>query len=122
MTLAFELAALRRLADPGVAFADAGEWADRVGVVAGEAPDRAVEFASREGLTPDFVSGRTGEAEGLGVLGRQYPTDRHVLVGTSDEHRAAARSFDWEYLDVESAAAEADWRLAAADDRWRSDR
>lgn len=98
--------------------ADAGSWSTRVGVVSA-APDRAEAFVSRVGLEPAFVASLRGEADGLAVPRRQYPTARHVLVGATDPARRAARSLGWEYLDHETAAAEAGWRLAAEADRWR---
>jgi hypothetical protein len=121
MTLAFEFEALQRLADPRGALEAAEEWTASLGIVSEEAPDRAAAFSAREGLAPDFVSTVTGEAEGLVVLRRQYPTARHVLVGTTEVARRQARQLGWEFEDVEAAAEAAGWRLAAADDRWRSD-
>ena len=118
-TVAFEPAALRRLADPAGAVADARSWAAHVGVAA-ETPDRAATAASQMGVTPEYVASVDGESDGLAVVKRQYPADRYVFVGTTDADRRAARSLDWEYLDAETAAARAGWRLAEADDRWRA--
>ena len=119
-TVAFEPAALQRLADPRQAVADADTWAAHVGVAA-RTPDRAADVASRLGVEPDFVASVEGESDGLDVVHRQYPADRYVLLGTTDADRRAARRFDWEYLDVETAAERAGWTLAEDDDRWRAD-
>lgn len=118
-TVAFAPAALRRLADPRRAVSDAGSWAAHVGVAA-RTPDRAAADASRIGVALDFVASVDGESDGLAVVRRQYPAERYVFVGTADADRRAARALDWEYLDVETAAREAGWTLAEADDRWRA--
>lgn len=118
-TIAFEQAALRRLADPPGAVANARSWAAHVGVAAGS-PDRAAAVTSRIGVTPDFVASVEGESDGLAVVKRQYPADRYVFVETTDADRRAARSLDWEYSDVETAAERAGWTLAEADDRSRA--
>lgn len=122
LTLVFELSALRRLADPAAALADARTWATHVGAVFDESPERITEFAARADIRLDFATAATGESGGLGVLRQQYPTWRHVVVGTADEHRAAAREHGWEYIDLGAAAEKAGWELAAADDRWRESR
>lgn len=120
MTLVFELVALERLADPRVAVEEARTWAAHVGAVSDEAPERISRVAVREGFRLDFATTATGESGGLGVLRQQYPTWRHLVVGTADEHRTAARSHGWEYLDIEEAAGKAGWDLAATNGRWRS--
>lgn len=119
MTLVFELDALRQLAEPRQAVEDARSWAAHVGAVSDTDPERISAFASRWDFRLDFATTATGQAAGLGVLRQQYPTWRHVVVGTSDEDRSAARSHGWEYLDLAEAAEKAGWDLAA-DAGWRS--
>lgn len=121
LTLAFELGALRRLAAPAAAVADARSWAARVGVVSVEAPERVRPFAERAGFVPDFVGSATGETDGLAVVRRQYPAARHVLVGAGGVDAAAVRSLGWEYVDVAEAADAAGWSLAEREGRWRAD-
>ena len=119
-TLAFELDALRRLADPGAALAAADAWTVAVGV-ASEDPSEAAAFARRVEARPDFVASVTGESDGLAVVKRQYPAPRHVLVGATDADRRSARSLGWEYVALEDAAAKAEWELAASSGRWSAD-
>lgn len=122
LTLVFELEALQQLADPASALEDARSWAVHVGAVSDETPERISSLASREGFELDFAAEATGETGGLAVLRQQYPTWRHVVIGTSDGDREAARSHGWEYLDLGEAAVEAGWDLAAAERRWRDTR
>lgn len=122
MTLAFALEALGRLADPDDAVRDARRWAAHVGVVSDEAPGRARAVADRVGVAPDFTGSVTGEADGLAVVRRQYPADRHVFVGTAAADEEAAGRLGWEYLDVAESARAAGWSLAESDGRWRAER
>lgn len=117
MTLAFDLAALRRLADPASAVAEAERWSSHVGVVADD-PERVWEVLDRTGV--DFVTDRDDETGGLAVAGRQFPAPRHVFVGTTDADARYASSAGWEYVDVADAAEASGWTLAAAEGRWRS--
>lgn len=111
MTLAFTLAALRRLADPADAVSDAGRWSAGVGVVADDR-DALDAYLEREGVAPDFVSGEKGVVGGLVAVRQRVRTDRHVVVGTSDDARSAAEAVGWEYVDVGEAASKAGWPLA----------
>lgn len=119
LTLVFKLGALERLADPAAAFGDAEQWTAVLGLVSDDAPERLSRAADRLNVSPDVLSAAGGQTGGLAVIRQQYPSDRHVFVGTSDEDRRLAESLGWEYLAVEDAAEAADWPLADADDRWR---
>jgi hypothetical protein len=112
MTLAFELSALEALADPGDVFAEAREWSEYVGVVSAEPTYVVTNFTRKRRIRQDFFSGPKGKGESLASVKRQFDTDRHVFVGTSEEDRALADEHGWEYLPVEEAAAAAGWPLA----------
>ncbi|WP_411965824.1 hypothetical protein [Haloferax sp. YSMS24] len=116
MTLAFELEALKRLANPNEAFADARTWTEYVGVVSEKPTYVVTNFTRKERIRQDFFSGPRGVAESLDNVMRQFDTDRHVYIGTTDDDRALAEEADWEYLSVEDAADAAGWALASDDD------
>ncbi|WP_254823397.1 DUF7124 domain-containing protein [Haloglomus halophilum] len=111
MTLAFELAALKRLAEPDAVFSDARTWSKYVGVVSEEPTYVVTNFTRKNRIRQDFFSGPRGREESLENVKRQFDTDRHVFVGTSDEDAALADQVDWEYLPVEQAADAAGWEL-----------
>lgn len=113
MTLAFELAALRELADPGAAFADARQWTAYVGVVSDEPTYVVTNFTRKRRIRQDFFSGPKGREESLESVQEQFDTERHVFVGVDEEDRALAEAVGWEYQTVEDAAAAADWDLAS---------
>ncbi|WP_191967152.1 MULTISPECIES: hypothetical protein [Haloferax] len=116
MTLAFELEALKRLAEPSAAFADARTWTKYVGVVSEKPTYVVTNFTRKERIRQDFFSGPRGVKESLENVMGQFDTDRHVFVGTTDEDRSLAEQTDWEYLPVEEAAAAAEWPLAGDDE------
>ncbi|WP_416841223.1 hypothetical protein [Haloferax sp. DFSO52] len=116
MTLAFELEALKQLANPNAAFADARTWTKYVGVVSEKPTYVVTNFTRKERIRQDFFSGPRGVEESLENVMRQFDTDRHVFIGTTDEDRKLAEQADWEYLPVEEAAAAAGWVLADDDD------
>jgi hypothetical protein len=111
MTLAFELAALKRLAEPDAVFSDARTWSKYVGVVSEEPTYVVTNFTRKNRIRQDFFSGPRGREESLENVKRQFDTDRHVFVGTDDEDAALADQVDWEYLPVEQAADAAGWEL-----------
>jgi hypothetical protein len=111
MTLAFELAALKALSDPTAAFSDARQWTKYVGVVSEQPTYVVTNYTRKHRIRQDFFSGPRGVVESLENVKRQFDTDRHVYVGTTEEDRAAAEETDWEYLPVEQAATAADWPL-----------
>jgi hypothetical protein len=111
MTLAFELAALQRLAEPDAVFTDARRWTEYVGVVSEEPTYVVTNFTREHRIRQDFFSGPRGREDSLESVGEQFRTDRHVFVGTEEADRELAERVDWEYLDVEAAAEAADWAL-----------
>lgn len=113
MTLAFELEALRALASPSTAFADAREWSQYVGVVSEEPTYVVTNFTRKKRVRQDFFSGPRGVVESLESVRSQFETDRHVFVGTTDADAEIAAEVGWEYLPIEDAAAAAGWDLAA---------
>ena len=116
MTLAFELAALQSLAEPDAVFTDARGWTKYVGVVSEKPTYVVTNFTRKHRVRQDFFSGPRGVRESLENVKRQFDTDRHVFVGTSDGDRALAAEVDWEYLAVEDAAEAAGWTLGGADE------
>nr|WP_224334484.1 hypothetical protein [Haloprofundus halobius] len=112
MTLAFELEALKRLADPNMVFNDARQWTKYVGVVSEKPTYVVTNFTRKERIRQDFFSGPRGVEESLENVKRQFDTERHVFVGTTEEDRERAESTDWEYLPLEQAAEAANWDLA----------
>ncbi len=112
MTLAFELEALKRLADPEAVFADARTWSEYVGVVSDKPTYVVTNFTRKNRIRQDFFSGPRGKAESLENVKRQFETDRHVLIGTTDgDDEAVAEEVGWEFLPVERAAEAAEWDL-----------
>ena len=116
MTLAFELGALQTLAEPDVVFNDARQWTEYVGVVSEKPTYVVTNFTRKHRIRQDFFSGPRGVVESLENVKEQFDTDRHVLVGSTDDDAAVAASVEWEYLPVEGAADAAGWTLADDDD------
>ena len=117
MTLAFELEALKRLADPTAVFEDARRWTEYVGVVSEKPTYVITNFTRKNRIRQDFFSGPRGVEESLENVRSQFDTPRHVFVGTADEDREVAEAVGWEYLALEDAAEAAEWDLAEdADD------
>jgi hypothetical protein len=116
MTLAFELAALRGLADPNAVFNDARQWTEYVGVVSDEPTYVVTNFTRKHRVRQDFFSGPRGKAESLENVREQFDTERHVFVGTAEDDRAVAEETGWEYLALADAAEAAGWALAEDDE------
>jgi len=115
MTLAFELAALQRLVDPGGVFDGARRWSEYVGVVSSEPTYVVTNFTRTHRIRQDFFSGPQGKAESLENVRGQFDTDRHVLVSPLAEDESLADDVGWEYVPLEQAAAAADWELGDPD-------
>jgi hypothetical protein len=111
MTLAFELSALRELADPNAVFNEARRWSEYVGVVSEEPTYVVTNFTRKRRIRQDFFSGPKGKGESLASVREQFGTDRHVFVGTTETDRDLADEHGWEYLDVAEAAEAAEWAL-----------
>jgi len=116
MTLAFELDALRSLADPNAVFNDARGWTEYVGVVSEKPTYVVTNFTRKHRVRQDFFSGPRGVTESLENVKRQFDTGRHVFVGTTDEDRAVAEETGWEFLPLDQAAEAAGWTMADPDE------
>jgi hypothetical protein len=116
MTLAFELAALKRLAEPDAVFSDARTWSKYVGVVSEQPTYVVTNFTRKNRIRQDFFSGPRGREESLENVKRQFDTERHVFVGTDEADAELADRVGWEYVPVEAAAEAADWALGETDD------
>ena len=112
MTLAFDLEALRSLADPEAVFTDARQWTEYVGVVSEQPTYVVTNFCRKHRIRQDFFSGPRSREESLANVKAQFGTDRHVFVGTEAEDAELAEDADWEYLPLEDAAEAAEWDLA----------
>jgi hypothetical protein len=124
MTLAFEIEALKALADPTAVVSDARQWTEYVGVVSEQPTYVVTNYTRKHRIRQDFFSGPRGVVESLGNVRRQFDTDRHVFIGTAEEDRAAAEETEWEYLPLEQAADAAGWALGGeepADDPFEDD-
>jgi hypothetical protein len=95
MTLAFELEALKRLAEPNAVFDDARKWTEYVGVLSDQPTYVVTNFTRKRRIRQDFFSGPRGVDESLDNVRDQFDTDRHVFVGTTEEDRVAAEDADW---------------------------
>ena len=115
MTLAFELAALQRLADPGGVFDGARRWSEYVGVVSAEPTYVVTNFTRTHRIRQDFFSGPQGKDESLENVRGQFDTDRHVLVSPLAEDEGLAVDVEWEFVPLERAAEAADWELGDPD-------
>ena len=116
MTLAFELEALKELADPEAVFSDARSWSEYVGVISEKPTYVVTNFTRKNRIRQDFFSGPRGRAESLENVMDQFQTDRHVFVGLTDEDADLAGSVGWEFLPLDQAAAAAEWGLAEEDE------
>lgn len=113
VTLAFELAALRRFADPAGVLADAHHWTTSIGVASDESTPVVRKFGREHGYRFDFFSGSRSERESLQVIIDQpeHDADRFVLVAEGEALREYAEGIGWEFLTVEEAAETAGWPL-----------
>jgi hypothetical protein len=109
------LSALKRLRDPQIVFADVRDHGENLGIVATTDPPAVSKFIREEDLDPDFRSG-PGDLNTavLQDTAETFPSERHLLIGTSDDHRRIASRAEWEYRSVESIAKEHAWRLQYA--------
>lgn len=112
MTLAFELGALKELADPNAVVDDARRWTEYIGVVSEKPTYVVTNFTRKHRIRQDFFSGPRGVAESLGNVKSQFDTDRHVFVGTTEEAADIAEEVGWEFLPLGEAAEAAGWELA----------
>lgn len=111
MTLAFELSAVRRLADPGTVFEDAREWSRYVGVVANDT-EAVAAFLDRHDLRNDFDLDGSDKWLAMEGIRSSAATPRHVYVAETPEDRRLAHQLGWEFLTPREAAEKAGWELA----------
>ena len=116
MTLAFELSALEALSDPGAVFDDARRWTKYVGVVSDDPTYVVTNFTRKNRIRQDFFSGPRGKAESLESVKKQFDTDRHVFIGTTEEDEATAEETGWEFLAIADAAEAAEWEMRSEED------
>lgn len=122
LTLAFDLVALRRVADPAAVVADAVQWSEHVGVVTDRAPHVLTKFTRDHGVTQDFSPDPVPAVETLEHMREHFDTGRYVHVGTKAEHQLRADTAGWEFLNIEEAANEAGWDLATVPEHPESSR
>lgn len=115
MTLAFDLEAIDRLAEPGAAFTGAKGWAEHVGVIFDGMAYQVINYLRDRGVYDEDFFSRLDRERSLEFAREEAETDRYVLVGTDDDDAALADATGWEYLDVAEAAEAADWTLRETD-------
>lgn len=111
MTLVFAFPALELLVGPAEAVESSKAWSDYVGVVGDLEPDELKGRLEQTGADPDFVSGKRGTAGSIAAIRQRFPSDRHVFIGTTEEHQNVAEALGWEFLPLEEAAEKADWSI-----------
>lgn len=109
MTLAFALSALKTLAEPGTAFADARQWTRYVGVVSAKPPSEVKQYLRTRRIREDFMSGSEDPVETLESVRDQFESDRYVVVGTPESSQSSIEATNWEHLSVDEAAVAAEW-------------
>ncbi len=111
MTLAFDLDALTRFADPEAVVQDARQWTSYLGIVSEKPTFAVTKFAREHRIRQDFFSGPRGREESLEQIRKQFETDRHVFVGVTQEDASLADAVGWEFMQVGEAAEAAGWTL-----------
>lgn len=111
MTLVFAYSALTRLVTPDEAVESSKAWSDFVGVVADMEPGELKAYLEESGVEPNIVSGKRGPAGSIAAIRQRFPSDRHVFIGTTEEHENIAQALGWEFLHIEDAAEDAEWHL-----------
>ena len=112
ITLAFELAALERLADPAGVIRDTQRWTDHLGIVSDE-PTHLVRKRARDyGFSPDFLPGPRKRPESLAKIRHQpeHAADRYIFVSGDVGLQCVAVGHGWEFREIEDAADTAGWR------------
>ncbi|WP_276254305.1 DUF7124 domain-containing protein [Halomontanus rarus] len=110
MTLAFELSALDRLADPAEVFADARQWSRYVGIISNDT-DAVESYVREHDLEPDFDLGGRDKWLASSEIRQETGTERHVFVGAGTEDRRIAEHTGWEFVPITDAAEKAGWTL-----------
>jgi hypothetical protein len=109
LTLAFELAALRRLENSEDAVNEAREWSENVGIVTDRPPHVLTKFTRDNHIRNDFEPAVEPAVETLTHLVEHFNTERFVFVAASSDDAPDG----WEYRSVEAAAERANWLLAS---------
>ncbi len=113
MTMAMTYKAAHYVTDPGVVFADAGQWADWLGIV-GEVSTPVIRKFQRDNrIELDFFGGsEAGPEARLEDIDREsmFYADRMVLVGTGADEWIADEA-GWEFVSITTAAEKAGWEL-----------
>lgn len=117
MTLAFTYRAARALDDPSIAYGDAKQWTDWLGIV-GDVPSHALnKFQRRHTIDLDFFNGAaTRPSERLAEIdpSSMFYAERLVLVGLPDE--AGMEPEGWEFRPLPEAAEKAGWGYTLPED------
>jgi hypothetical protein len=108
LTLAFDLAALRRVADPAAAVVDARRWSEHVGVVTDRPPYVLTKFTREHAVENDFPPEPAPAAETLDHMRTHHDTERYVFVVPDD---ATPTAEGWEPLPLSEAVERAGWEL-----------
>ncbi|WP_255149833.1 DUF7124 domain-containing protein [Halorarius halobius] len=116
LTLAFDLAALRRLSDPARVVADAKQWSEHVGVVTDRPPHVLTKFTREHAIDHALAPEPAPAVESLEHAREHFETGRYVHVGTREEHEGRAERVGWEYLEIAEAAELAGWGLETPDE------
>ena len=111
LTLAFSLSAIDRLEAPGAVFDEAAAWSDSLGIVDADT-DRIARVVDEYDLRQDFDIAGRDKWFALEAICETHPTERHVYVGASDDDMRVSTLFDWEYVRVTEAAANAGWAVS----------
>lgn len=111
LTLAFELRAAKRLADPETAFGEARRWSQYVGIVSDRPPFVVTKFTRDHYVENDFPVEPEPAGRTLDHMREHLDTGRHVFVGTSPADETLAAEYGWEYQSIEEAAEAAGWSL-----------
>jgi hypothetical protein len=117
ITLAFELAALERFADPADVLRDTKRWTNHLGIISDE-PTHLVRKRARDyGFNPDFLPGPRNRVRSLPKIRHQpeHEADRYILVSVDEGIRSVAEEHGWEFQPIEEAADTAGWRLHDAE-------
>lgn len=115
MTLAFEVEAIQRLADPAIAFEDARTWSSYIGVISDKLGYQVVNYLREQGVYNEDFFSRADKVRSLEHVQSSVETDRYVLVGPSGSSVAETVE-GWEFLPVEEAARKADWETSPGSD------
>jgi len=108
MTLAFELAALRRAHDPQSVVVDARRWAGDVGLVTTDRRS-ARAFSAENLVRRDFQVKPI--IPDLQRLHNRVDSGRYVLIGDAPDRPEYVPPKRWEYLSLERAAGAAGWSI-----------